>query len=520
MEPSVDDAVMATATGQMRAVLWGLGLALLALVGPAQAQTPSLNGATFEAPPDPRWRAITSADLEAAYRLLRDNDPGASPELHDTMFLRRLEEAHHAALQRAQSVTSYPGYIAVMTSFANGMGDKHIRSRPTYVVNRPKWPGFIVGKHGDQWVITDVEPSQTALRGARVLSCDGVEIEALARRNLAGFRGDWSIGAQQIQNAPWLLVDEGNPFITRPSACALEQRSETRTIALDWEPIKREELLPRLTQAIGAGAAGFGVRKVGDGYWIALQSLQGDQPPLVVKAVEAQKEELRAARYVVLDLRGNGGGSAFVGDEIALALFGREAVAARMGTDGGGDPVGCAGLPDGLWRATADNIKALEATGQTFGKKGYQDVQKFADQEVAAMTAARAKGKDLAGDLNCPAPKIPPASLVQAPSPMRGRLILLTDSLCFSACLSTTLEFRALGAYHVGQTTDAATHFVDLREEYMPSGYSTFTVLQSVHPEDPYQIGPFVPTLTYNGDIAATPALEKWIAETVLPSIS
>jgi Peptidase family S41 len=495
-------------------------VALLFSAGHSSAQIPSHNFASFRAPPDTRWRTITLGDVEAAYRLLRDNDPGASPELHDTQFVQRLESAHRMAQSRAQSVNSYPGYLAVMAAFATAMGDKHIRSRPIFVMNLPRWPGFIVSKRGDDWKITDTDPSQAKLRGAQLVSCDGVPAESLARRNLAGFRGDWSVGAQQIQYAPWLFVDEGNPFIDRPKTCTLQQAGQTDEITLDWQPIKRDDLLPRLKQAIGTGAAGFGVRRVGDGYWISLQSLQGDQPPLVVKAVEEQKQALRAAHYVVLDLRGNGGGVATIGNDVATALFGREAVESRMGEDAGGEPAGCGGAPDGLWRATQDNIEALAATGATYGKRGYPEVKKLADEQVAAMKAARAKGKDLSGDLSCPAPKVPADSSVQVPSPMRGRLILLTDSLCFSACLSTVMEFRALGAYQVGQTTDAATHFVDLREEYMPSGYSTFTVLQSVHPEIPYQVGPFAPHLAYNGDIADTAKLETWVIEKVVPQLS
>lgn len=500
-------------------MILGVAVMLLGAIGYALAQTPSLNGADFKAPPDSRWRDTTIGDLQAAYRLLHDNDPAAASEMGDKLFQRRLEEGHQAALKRAQLVSSYPGYVAVMAGFANAMGDKHIRSRPTYVINRPKWPGFTVGKHGENWVVIQTEPTRASLQGARIVSCDGVGMAALAQRNLAGFRGDWSIGAQQIQNAPWLFVDEGNPFISRPGACIVQQGGKSRTMDLEWESIKREDLLPRLTQAVGAGAAGFGVRRVGAGYWIAVQSFQGDQPPLVVKAVQAQQQALRAAPYVVLDVRGNGGGSALVAHDIALALLGREAVESRMGPDTNDNQSGCSGSPDGLWRVTADNIKTLESTGETYGKKGYADVKQLADQQVALMKAAQAKGHELSGDLNCPAPKVPPPSGVQPRSPMRGRIVLLTDSLCFSACLSATMEFLALGAYHVGQVTDAATRYVDLREEYMPSGYSTFSVLQSAHPEEPYQIGPFTPVLTYEGDISDTSALEKWIVATVVPRL-
>ena len=101
---------------------------------------------------------------------------------------------------------------------------------------------------------------------------------------------------------------------------------------------------------------------------------------------------------------------------------------------------------------------------------------------------------------------------------MRGRLILLTDNLCFSSCLAVTDDFRTLGAFHIGQTTDAATHFVDVREQYLPSGYSMFSTLQSVDPGSPVQVGPFAPQLPYDGDISDTAALEHWVIATAVPA--
>ena len=100
---------------------------------------------------------------------------------------------------------------------------------------------------------------------------------------------------------------------------------------------------------------------------------------------------------------------------------------------------------------------------------------------------------------------------------MKGRLILLTDNLCFSSCLrSRTISHP--GAFHVGQTTDAATHFVDVREQYLPSGYSMFSTLESVDSGSPSEVGPFEPVLTYNGDIADTAALEAWVISTAVPA--
>src|SRR5579862_9909980 len=136
------------------------------LANPLGAQVPSSTVDTFQAPADARWAPITARDVDAAYALLRDNHPGAAPELHDVDFQERLAHGHHLALERARTVTSYQGYIAVLAGFATAMGDKHIWSRPTFVINLPRWPRFIVSKRGDHWVVTDADPPQTPLIGA------------------------------------------------------------------------------------------------------------------------------------------------------------------------------------------------------------------------------------------------------------------------------------------------------------------------------------------------------------------
>jgi hypothetical protein len=72
--------------------------------------------------------------------------------------------------------------------------------------------------------------------------------------------------------------------------------------------------------------------------------------------------------------------------------------------------------------------------------------------------------------------------------------------------------FRRLGALHVGEATDANTHYMEVREDELPSGLSMFSTLQAVAPASPAQVGPFVPEVAYEGSIADTAALEKWIA--------
>jgi hypothetical protein len=61
---------------------------------------------------------------------------------------------------------------------------------------------------------------------------------------------------------------------------------------------------------------------------------------------------------------------------------------------------------------------------------------------------------------------------------------------------------------------------VDVREQYLPSGYSLFSTLQSVDPSAPPQVGPFEPSLTYNGDVDDTAALQKWVVDSAVPAAS
>ena len=490
-------------------------LAVVVVAPAAFAQVPSWGVDTFQPPADPRWNPVAVLDVEAAYRLLRDNHPGEALVLHDLEFQQRLKNAHALALKRARRVSSYQGYLFVLAGFATDMGDKHIWSRPTFVVNLPRWAGIIVSKRGEAWIVTDTEPDQSTVMGASLISCDGEAVQDLARKNIGGFRAVWSIGAQQIQNAPWLLIDEGNPFITRPNVCVFEHDSQRETVTLDWVRVKRENLLPRIKKAIGAGAAGYGVRQVGKGYWIALQDLMTDKARAVVKEVEEQKTALREAPFVVLDLRGNGGGSSVMGRQIAASLLGATAAEGRLG------PVtqAACGGPDGSWRASEDNIKQLEYM-QTFPlvTRGGPEIQKMVQDTLRDSRDAFAQGKAFSASIKCPIESSKPPAATQPPSLMQGRLILLTDNLCFSSCLSVTDDFRTLGAFHIGQTTDAATHFVDVREQYLPSGYSMFSTLESVDPGSAMEVGPFEPVLPYNGDIADTPALEAWVIATAVPA--
>jgi hypothetical protein len=476
--------------------------ALLATGAPVAAQV----GAPAAEPEAARhWQALTSADVAAAQRILSEDHPGNVPEAGDAAFRQTLQAAHATARSRAARVNSFAGYLATMQGFAAAMGDKHIWSRPLAIPVSAEWAGILIGRRGSGWVVAAEEEAVQGepLAGARLVSCDGIAADALAEQRLGAFRAYWPIEAQRTATAPWLLVDDGNPFLTRPGRCTFDRNGSRREVELRWRTIRRPDLTARFAAVVRRGAPGFGVRQVGEGYWISLQSLSDRAGP-VVEQVRAQAEAIRRAPFVVLDLRGNGGGNSDYGGAIAQVLMGSGPEPSRPGSQQSDD---CAVV----WRATERNIRTLLSYEERFGRElGPEAAGRWRGARVAAA-AARAGNRQFSGPTSCASASAGRAQ--SGGSRFPGKVVLLTDHVCFSSCLLVTDLFRRRGALHVGEATDAATRYFEVREDPMPSGLSMFSTLQALANGSDPKIGPFVPAILYDGDIADTASLESWIRD-------
>jgi hypothetical protein len=271
---------------------------------------------------------------------------------------------------------------------------------------------------------------------------------------------------------------------------------------LRWREAQRSDVRALIRPALNRGAAGYGVRAFDGGVWIALQGLDDAAAP-VVAAVREQSAQLRAAAIVVLDMRGNGGGNSQFGDQIARVLFGE----ARFNhLIRGGEDCGT------VWRVSPRNLATMRDYITRFARtnpefaRGMRDVVERAER-------AQAAGEEFTGRTTCESGRAAPGT--PPPQAAAGRIVLLTDNACFSSCLIVADNFRRLGALHVGQATDAATHYFEVREERLPSGLSYFSTLQAFSPASAAQLGPFDPDLRYDLDIAGTADLEAWVARAV-----
>lgn len=453
-------------------------------------------------PPGEAWVDLTRADVEGAYALLRDNHPAARPELDDPAFVQRLERGRALALERAARVRDQNGHRAVLSGFAAGMADGHIGYRTSFVPDLA-WTGLMFSRADDGWRVGlhEVRPGETDLTGARLVDCDGQDADALADAWVGGFKADFSVEAEKRLKAFQLLIHDGNPFLTRPAACRFQLNGATVEHRLDWRATTREALGANVPKVRRLGLAGYGVRAFQGGQWIAIQQL-GDQALPVVEAVKAQAEALRAAPIVVLDLRGNGGGSSSLGIDVAKALLGEDFVEARKSHDA------CAAL----WRASPGNIEEMKRWRSM--NRG-PEFAAWVETSIAGMERALAAGQPFDEPVpDCPTEPEQTTDAPVATSLFPGKLVLITDEACFSSCLLVADAFRRFGALHLGHATQRGVRYMEVRYAPLPSGLGQFSTLQKavVGLGD---LGPYEPDVVFPGPMDDDAALEAWVAKTV-----
>lgn len=451
------------------------------------------------------WIDLTRADVQGAYALLRDNHPAARPELDDPAFIQRLERGRALALERAKQVRDQNGHRAVLSGFAAGMADGHIGYRTAFVPDLA-WSGLMFSRADDGWRVGlhEVRPGETDLTGARLVDCDGQNADALADAWVGGFKADFSVEAEKRLKAFQLLIHDGNPFLTRPAACRFQLNGATVEHRLDWRATTRDAIIAHVPKVRRLGLAGFGLRPFAGGQWIAIQQLDERALP-VIEAVKAQAETLRAAPVVVLDLRGNGGGSSSLGLDVAEALLGEPFVEARKGDDA------CAAL----WRASHGNIEAMKTTYRALDRG--PEFAAWVEASIGGMERALAAGEPFDQSVpDCPA-RAPSqvATTTDAPASLfPGKLVLITDEACFSSCLLVTDAFRRFGALHLGHATQRGVRYMEVRHAPLPSGLGQFSTLQKavVGLGD---LGPYDPDVIHPGPMDEDAALEAWVAKTV-----
>lgn len=452
----------------------------------------------------PTWARMAEEDLVAARALLIESHPGAAAEVGDVTFQRQLDSGFRKALLMARAARTYGGYRAALQHFAAGFDDPHIATAPLVQSSR-RWPGFAVALGTAGWTVIVRDEDDAPPVGATLLSCDGRTPDVLAEQRLAPIFGSWDVPAERIWRSTWLLQDVGNPHQPQIDQCEFSSGDGVRkAYELRWRTVSPAEIGRHLSAARPLPSEEVWVRQFEQGYWIRLGTSGGAAVPILA---EAQRLEaaLRAAPYVIVDLRGNAGGASFFTDEIARRIYGSARVAEARRPRGSGEPEMI------VWRSSPSSLETVQAY--------IQRTRRLAPAEHPIARGLAAQRDALLKTLASGAPvargpaEVGVTGAVAKPDPVGRppRVILVTDGHCFSSCLLGVRLFRNLGAEHVGQATRANTRYSDLRTIDLPSGLSQFSTMQSFSTWLPMQIGPYAPASAYDGDLVDDAAVQAWV---------
>jgi hypothetical protein len=312
--------------------------------------------------------------------------------------------------------------------------------------------------------------------------------------------------------APLLLVDYGPPTPPAPTACTFRAGGRTVALPLQWRATDGPGLRASVGRVASLPARRLELRREDGGrtLWVDVPTFYVSADSEVaamhalIDSVRAEAGRNHEWRLLVLDLRGNSGGSSEWGDELAGAVFG--AAWAKAARDWLGDGVYV------QYRVSADNLATARASVREAEQRHGADSRSVADvRELAdSMEAALRRGDALLGR---PGPR---AGVPRpAPAPVPGKVVVVTTASCFSACLDFLDVLRLHPAVvQVGETTGVDTDYMENWGRPLPSGLSSIGYPMKVfRNRRRLNNQAYAPRVPWTGAMGDTGALRRWIEQ-------
>jgi len=462
------------------------------------------------------WSQRLREDAQRFHDIIHDSHPGPVDPLNPG-FNRVLGDALRTALDRADRTRDGQGYWWALRQFQAAFDDGHVQLATTQASPKlpSRWPGFLTRYDGARQVVAARE-DDAALPpiGAELLSCDGIPADTLAQELVGDYRGRWQLESQRANHGWRLFVDAGNPWVARPDTCVFVANGASRSYELAWRDLDEVAFARRAAQAQPMARAPIELRRTASGAtWISFGTFDGDTQaesyPQLVSVVEAVRSNAADIRQgpVVLDVRGNGGGSSHWSRQVAEALWGKDAVRRATRASEGVD-----------WRVSDANIAHVREFHEMLLATDDPDPDRleWAGEVLSGLELARGQGRSLWGQIDDDddgADDGPDAGRSAEDAWPKPRAFVLTDSACASACLDAMDLWKALGVVQVGRETSADTMYMEIRSEQLPSGLALVAIPTKVYrgrlrgSNEAYR-----PEFAYDGDLSDTAALEAWIA--------
>lgn len=443
---------------------------------------------------------MTSMDLRGIHDILLENHPGpVDPE--NRRYRQWLEDGLKLAEARAQAATSFADYVRSLEFYTNGFQDDHIGIGLEVEPSSIYWPGFVVkGSSPEAIRVVYAEPEAGVRLGATLVSCDGQSVRQLNALRVEPFFWNSAIPHQRYDDANELFESPaGDP--QRLHECTFSSGE----IALKWRREDAADLRNKVNAALAGPPRKLNIVQSNGVWLISIPTFTFPKASDVAAIrgfltdLESSRSQLRLARKVVIDVRGNGGGDSAWGIEVANILWGRDLVSFV------GDKMNYTAD----WRASSANLRMVEFDLERAQADGLHDSAADYAQIRDAMKVAIDAGQPLVriSDQRHPAVEAEPVN------PMTGRVYFLTDGACKSACLDfADIILRLPGVAQVGLPTGADAIYIDNTYLTLPSGLAGIGYSMKVYR---YRLRGnnqwYEPSVRWPGGDMTDDAVTKWI---------
>lgn len=463
--------------------------------------------------------------LDFVHRSINEMHP-AILEPDATQFLDWHKKGYQKARELLSQVHTEGDEAAVLRFYMTGYQDSHLSG---YLDKRPYskldarqdlWTGWLLKATNTGYEVTyrkegDAYPPEQA----KLIGCDGQAIDELLYKHYAPyFDIRWQILGARDKAAKALTQNRSfTGVLNRPELtnCDFLVDNTTKTYRLLWSPISKDEstavAIKSNTQYSPPSLSELASGKL----WIRASDFALHTP----EAAQRQKKllddlaSIKEIDLIVLDTRGNAGGSSTHGINIFNAIINKDEKAATY-------------LANQYHYRNQGATALFRASWQLYWSYDYglkkliaNQGQDFLDVQFYEKFQARLKKALDAGEQTLYQSETPNESNTIPPPNVEWesniKIVLITDKTCVSACLDFVDMVKLVpNLLHLGEPTDADTAYTqiaDMQSQYLNETYNFMVPVKKWNKRLRDDNKPYIPDVVYEGDMNDDDALQQWV---------
>ncbi len=473
----------------------------------------------------PRQRA--AAHLEYIHNSINEMHPAILEE-EATAFNTWNKAGYQKAKALLSAVNSQADELALLNFYLAGYKDAHLGGSLNHTpyrkfeFNSELWAGWLLKATNTGYIVAYSKGDENSPPlNARLISCDNKAIDELLQENYAPYIDSrWNILKARDSAAKALTLDRADvAILNRPKLknCTFLIGESSRSYPLNWSTISASESAAINAQYQHPYHLPFLEKPAPDIAWIHASDFSLFTPE-AVKAQQKLLQDIAALpkdnALIILDTRGNGGGSSMNGQNIMDAIFTDKQANEYLYNNFNYRYQGANAIFRASWPLYWSEDYSYKRLVANQGEESEQ--AQYLKQFLIRLKHALDTGEKQLYQNETPVTYSGSAAPTDA---WRSsiKLVLITDKHCVSACLDFVDLIKLIpNTLHVGEPTDADTVYTEIA--YMQSNYAkeTFNFIVPVKKwtkrirEDNK---PYNPDILYQGDMSNDKALEQWTIE-------